>query len=164
MKLTPLEPEDLDFLYSLENDPEQWKVTSTNVPYSRYALRDYIATQQSDIYADKQLRLVIRVDEKTVGLIDLFNFEPRFGRAEMGVAIIAEQQGKGYAKEAIRLLVHYCRETLNLHQIYCIVPADNKPSLTMLRDSGFANEVTLKDWVQIDGKWVDAIHTQLLFS
>ena len=31
-----IEPEDLDFLYSLENDIEMWMVGETNVPYSRF--------------------------------------------------------------------------------------------------------------------------------
>ena len=93
MKLTPLEPEDLELLYTIENNPELWSVGSTNVPYSRYALRDYIATQQHDIYADRQVRLVARVSadgeaEKAVGLVDMYNFSPTHQRAEIGFAIL----------------------------------------------------------------------------
>ena len=42
--LRALEPEDLDFLYEMENDESLWEVGSTNVPYSRQMLLDYIAT------------------------------------------------------------------------------------------------------------------------
>lgn len=165
MKLTALEPEDLEFLYTIENDSEMWNVTNTNVPYSHYVLRDYIANQQNDIYADKQLRLVIREDAhesscKAIGLIDLFNFEPMHMRAEMGLAIVNAAQGKGYATEAIRQLKDYALTTLHLHQIYCIVPADNLPSLAMLRATGFTDEHTLKDWILTVDGWKDAIHLQ----
>ena len=34
--LRALEPEDLDLLYGIENNPEVWDVSPTNVPYSRY--------------------------------------------------------------------------------------------------------------------------------
>ncbi len=57
--LRALEPEDLDFLYEMENDESLWEVGSTNVPYSRQMLLDYIATACADIYADRQVRFII---------------------------------------------------------------------------------------------------------
>ena len=52
-----MEPEDLDTLYTLENDRTVWGVSATNVPYSRSVLIDYITSSKSDIYADRQVRL-----------------------------------------------------------------------------------------------------------
>ena len=40
--LRAIEPEDLDLLYRIENDVKLWNVGITNVPYSRYALHDYV--------------------------------------------------------------------------------------------------------------------------
>ena len=57
--LRALEPEDLDFLYEMENDESLWEVGNTNVPYSRQVLLDYITTSSADIYADKQVRFII---------------------------------------------------------------------------------------------------------
>ena len=59
IRLRAIEPEDLDLLYRIENDRELWNVGTTNVPYSRYTLHDYLATSCDDIYADKQVRMVI---------------------------------------------------------------------------------------------------------
>ena len=50
--LRAIEPEDLDFLYRIENDVKLWNVGITNVPYSRYALHDYVANASGDIYTD----------------------------------------------------------------------------------------------------------------
>lgn len=164
--LTALEPEDLELLYTIENDTEMWNIANTNVPYSRYDLRDYLTTQQHDIYADKQIRFVIRTisdtdrsENRSVGLIDLFDFSFKHKRAEMGVAILAKEQGKGYASEAIRLLQQYCKDTLDLHQIYCVVPITNKPSIAMLRKTGFTEEHILKDWLYSSNGWCDAVWT-----
>ena len=52
-----MEPEDLDTLYTLENDRTVWGVSATNVPYSLSVLIDYITSSKSDIYADRQVRL-----------------------------------------------------------------------------------------------------------
>ena len=59
IRLRAIEPEDLDLLYRIENDMSMWNVGTTNVPYSRYTLHDYIATSNDDIYADRQVRLVV---------------------------------------------------------------------------------------------------------
>lgn len=164
IQLTALEPEDLEILYTIENDPAMWNVGSSTAPYSRYDLKDYILNQQHDIYADKQLRLVIRKDERAVGLIDLFNFDARHLRAEMGLAILSEEQGRGYASEAIRMLKEYAVSVLHLHQLYCIVPADNEPSLTMLRKAHFSEAALLKDWLLTTDGWVDAVQLHYFFK
>ena len=46
--LRALEPEDLDLLYGIENNPEVWDVSPTNVPYSRYVLHNYLANTVND--------------------------------------------------------------------------------------------------------------------
>ncbi|WP_455537312.1 GNAT family N-acetyltransferase, partial [Prevotella koreensis] len=75
--LRAMEPEDLEELYAIENDRSIWDVGSTNVPYSRYALHEYIANATNDIYADKQLRLIIETNGGGVaGIVDLFHYDP----------------------------------------------------------------------------------------
>ena len=88
VRLRAMEPEALDLLYEIENDIETWHVGAVNVPYSRYLLHDYIAHATGDIYADRQLRLIIE-DKKgnSVGLIDLVDFDPQHSRAEVGIIL-----------------------------------------------------------------------------
>lgn len=164
VKLRALEPEDLELLYTIENNPEMWTVGDNNTPYSHHSLIDYIASQQNDIYADKQLRLVIETtDSESVGLIDLFNFCPEHLRAEMGLAIREDQTGKGYAQDAIRCLQEYCQNKLHLHQMYCIVPEDNAPSMHMLLSTGFKECQTFKEWLNTGKGWKDCILYQYFF-
>ena len=40
INLRAMEPEDLEFLYEIENDERIWNISTTNVPYSRYVLRN----------------------------------------------------------------------------------------------------------------------------
>ena len=72
--LRAIEPEDIELLFSWENDPEIWEVSHTLVPYSKYILALYIKNADKDIYESKQLRLMIDTSEgKTIGAIDLFD-------------------------------------------------------------------------------------------
>ena len=57
--LRAIEPEDLDLLYRIENDVRLWNVGTSNVPYSRYVLHDYVAHVTNDIYTDHQVRLIV---------------------------------------------------------------------------------------------------------
>ena len=102
IRLRALEPRDVDLLYRWENDPEVWKVSNTMTPFSKFTLQEYIKTATTDIYASRQLRLMIE-DWKgnTVGAVDVFDFEPFHRRAGIGILIAQEDRHNGYAEEAV---------------------------------------------------------------
>mgnify|MGYP000916644587 CR=1 FL=1 len=98
-RLRAIEPEDLEDLYLIENDQELWRVGITNVPYSRFALHEYLASVTGDIFTDKQLRLIIEnMEGETIGLVDLCNFDPRHMRAEVGIVLQTRFHDKGYGR------------------------------------------------------------------
>ena len=72
-RLRALEAEDVDLLYVWENDPAVWGVSGTLAPFSRHTLRRFLDEQRFDLYAARQLRLVVEtLDGRAVGLVDLF--------------------------------------------------------------------------------------------
>lgn len=161
ISLRAIEPEDLDLLYHIENDESLWNVGATNVPYSRYVLRDYIANTASDIYKDRQLRLIIENGEKeTVGIVDLVNFDPRHLRAEIGIVIRKEFRGCGYAKDTISSLQDYARNILHLHQIYAYSDIHNSVAVRLFCDVGFCEAAVLKDWLTTPNGYTDAVLMQ----
>lgn len=156
-----MEPEDLDALYTIENDMEVWGVGVTNVPYSRYVLRDYIANASNDIYADRQVRMI--VDNKagdTVGVIDLINFNPQHRRAEVGIVVRKEYRRKGYAFAALRFLTDYARRILHLNQLYVVVDEQNRPSISLFHKMGFSDGKTLENWLYDGEKYRNAMIMQ----
>lgn len=163
VSLRAMEPEDLDVLYRIENDTKLWNVGCTNVPYSRFTLHNYIADCKNDIYADRQLRLMIEdTDGEDVGIIDIMNFEPRHMRAELGIVVMNRYRRHGYASAAVRKIISYACNTLHLHQLYVIIDVDNKASESLFLSLGFKQCSSLKDWLYKDGRYVDAIMMQLL--
>jgi diamine N-acetyltransferase len=161
MRLRAIEPEDLDVLYQIENDRSLWHVGTTNVPYSRYTLHDYIATSSDDIYADRQLRLVIEDDQRqVVGMADLVHFDPQHQRAEAGIVIMQPHRRKGYALSALNALADYALHTVHLHQLYAVVAADNEAALNLFRKAGYSQQCVLRDWLQEGHQYVDAVLLQ----
>lgn len=164
ISLRALEPEDLELIYQLENNPDVWRWGSTTVPYSRFTIRQYLEQNQNDLFLDRQLRLVA-VDESTgrsVGLADLTNFDPIHRRAEIGLLIVPEFRSKGLSHIILRQLETYA-ERLALHQLYATIATANEPATRLFQKAGYAATALLKDWLLLDGRWVDAAVWQKTF-
>lgn len=152
IKLRPMEPEDLDILYNIENDMELWSVGYTTAPYSRYLLHDYIANNTSDIYADRQMRLIAEnVQGEVVGIVDITNFEPQHNRAEIGLVTRRKYRRQGYGLKMVDAIKAYSLRTIHLHQLFAVVSEDNDSSLELFMKCGFEHSALLKEWL-FDGK------------
>lgn len=158
ISLRALEPEDLETLYSWENNPSIWQLSGTLVPYSKYILKQYLENAGKDIFELKQLRLLIQLREENrpVGAIDLFDFDPHNQRAGVGI-LIADRgdRGKGYATEALETLLRYSFEVLGLHQLWCNIAVWNKPSIQLFKSAGFKVVGKKKDWLYNGAKFDD---------
>lgn len=163
--LRALEPDDLDFLYKIENDTNIWEVSETQTPYSKFVLKQYLENAQLDIYEAKQLRLVICDKNKLViGFVDLYEFDPKNKKAGIGVVILNTQRRKGFAEEALEILTSYCFEILHLHQVYAGVIAGNEASLALFKKLNFIQTGVRKDWIFTSEGYKDEVIFQKLNS
>lgn len=162
--LRALEPEDLDFLFSVENDVDFWEISTTIAPFSRFILKQYLKNSNRDIYEVKQLRLVICTHENTpIGMIDLFDFDPKNKRTGVGILISDKNKhDKGYGREALKLLCDYCFSHLDLHQVYANIGSGNQKSIHVFEKAGFIFVGTKKEWNFINGKFRDELLYQLI--
>ena len=162
--LRAIEPEDLDLLYRIENDDKLWNVGITNVPYSRYTLRDYVANASDDIYTDRQVRMMVENDQhEVVGIVDLVNFDPSNCRAEVGLIILDAQRKKGYGSSTLSQIADYALKVLHLHQLYAYVDCNNEASVHLFRSSGYLESANIKDWLYDGREFHDAVLMQLVF-
>lgn len=164
--LRALEQKDLNFLYLIENDTKVWEVSGTVTPYSKDVLQLYLDNAHRDIFDVKQLRLVIcTLEHKTLGLIDVFDFEPNHKRAGIGIVILDEdQRNKGIGAEAITLLTNYLYETLGLQQVYANILEDNLSSLHLFKKLGFQVVGVKKDWVRFKNTFKNEVLLQKINS
>ena len=163
LKLRALEPEDLEQLYDIENNLDDWDYSCMNVPFSHYALKQYIAECSNDFFRDRQLRLVIETsDGLSVGFLDLQRYDPLHHRAEVGIVVVPEQQQQGIASEALRLVAQYVSVHLGIHQLYALVSEGNKASQALFRKCGYKQTATLQDWVYSPAGWQSVLVFQLI--
>lgn len=160
--LRPLEPEDLEFFYKWENDTTLWQYGSSIVPFSRFALRQYIADSRLDIFQTRQLRMMIVEKERdmVVGTVDLYEFDALNSRAGVGILVGEEYQKKGYALQALSCLEEYAFSHLKLHQLYAFVPVANLPSIALFEKADYQKTAVLKDWISTKKSFGDVFVMQ----
>lgn len=165
IQLRALEPEDLELLYNWENNDSYWVISNTVSPFSKYTLKRYLENSHKNIYETGQLRLMIDlIPEKiTIGTIDIFEFDPFHQRAGLGILIADEAyRRKGYASMALKCLIDYCFNTLQLHQLYCNILTNNCESMDLFKKQGFIQTGIKKDWIKASDGYIDEYMFQLV--
>ena len=162
IRLRAVEPEDLYRLYTWENNPQLWSVGNTRNPYSRFMLRQYIVDSDKDIYENKQLRLMMVCvkTNKTVGTVDLFDFDIHNSRIALGLFVDTASQGKGYAKTSLKLVEEYVFDYLKINQLYCHIAETNTASMRMFEQELYEKAGLFKDWI----KTVNGFESVVLFQ
>lgn len=162
--LRPIENEDVEIIYRLENNTELWQYSYMSAPVSRYALLEYVKLEEFDIYQKKQFKFVIENKEnrKILGQIDLYDFEVYHSRIAIGVTLLKKEQGKGYGTQAVGLAVDYCLNYLKINQIHCDISVSNKRSIKLFTNLGFTVSGRKKQWKQNRYGFEDVLFLQLL--
>jgi diamine N-acetyltransferase len=162
--LRALERSDLDFLFGLENDVSVWHVSNTVTPFSKEVLEQYLEQAALDIYATRQLRLMICTSgHLPIGAIDLFDFDPLHLRAGIGIIIREPYRRQGLAGQALEMLMKYCTNYLMLHQLYCSIATDNAASLALFQQAGFQIIGKRQQWLRTPQGWLDVVELQKIF-
>ena len=98
------------------------------------------------IYKSNKLIGKIRISNIVMGV---------FKNAFIGYSLDEKQQGKGYMKEAVKLVVEYAFEELELHRIEATTLIDNEKSQRVLRNCGFKELGISEKYLYINGEWRD---------
>lgn len=158
--LRAVEPGDVELLYDWENRMELWPVSNTLTPFSKAQLARYVKNAALDVFQTKQLRLMIDAlhlndSPLTVGMIDLFDFDPFHNRAGVGIMVNSQWRGKGMAGSALRLFMGYAFNTLGLHQLYCHISASNTASIKLFESASFQLVGIKKEWLKTSSGYED---------
>ncbi len=160
--LRAMESSDLNLIYRWENDVENWKHGDTLIPFSKEEIERYIKGVR-DIYADKQLRLIICNSEnnQAIGLVDLFDFDPRHSRAAIGILIGNKLlRNQGFASDTLITICDYAFNILAINQLHCSIADDNQTSIKLFASVGFQECGRRKMWHFRNELW----HDELLFQ
>ena len=155
-RLRRIEREDIPTFVRWFADPEVRNFLLVNSPISHAQEEKWVERKLED--ADSELFAIETLDGTHIGNIELFDFQRIHRHAELGV-VIGEKEywGQGYGSDAIRTLLRFGFEELNLHRIHLGVYEDNKRGIRAYQKCGFQLEGRLRDAIYRQGRYFDML-------
>ncbi|USG68309.1 GNAT family N-acetyltransferase [Brevibacillus ruminantium] len=136
-------------MYSMARNSDYYTVEG-----QRKLIEEYDEKCKKDL--EYNFGIFTTADKKLIGTISLFQVvRGSLQSAFIGYFIDKENNGKGYATEAIKLIVEFAFTNLHLHRIEAGVMPHNIGSIRVLEKSGFHKEGIAMKNVKINGKWED---------
>lgn len=148
---------DSEFVRLLDTDPARLLSVDKNKEWYE---KNLVEEQKND-----ELFLLIRTleEDRTIGLIGLDGIRWTHGDAWVGIGLgEREYWGKGYGTDAMRILLRYAFEELNLHRLSLSVFEYNPRAIRSYEKVGFVIEGSARQFLNRDGKRYDMIFMGIL--
>lgn len=121
--------------------------------------RKWIESNQSDY----QLAIIRKEDDKLLGNCGINEYNPMRRTAEVGLFIgDAENRGKGYGTETLKLLVKFCFDQLNLVNVMLKVFSFNEQAIACYEKVGFKKIGVRRKAYFINGEYCDEVYMDIL--
>lgn len=165
VRLRPLEERDLEHIMEWINDHEVTRTLLTGrYPMTRQMEKEWLEARLKK--SDTEVNFVVETLAGTyLGGVNFFRIVAIERHAELGLVIGRKSEwGKGYAREAMALLVDYGFAQLNFNLIYLTVLVHNSKAHKIYQDLGFQDEGRLRQRVYRDGVYHDLFSMSVLRS
>ena len=128
---------DLPAIAEIRNDMAlQASVMGTPHPNTPAMARDWMAKRLAD--PETIFFVVAEADtDAACGYVMIAGVDPRHGHGELGICLAAPHQGKGYGREALRLVETYGRDVFALRKVVLKVLVDNAGARALYEKTGY---------------------------
>jgi RimJ/RimL family protein N-acetyltransferase len=161
--LRPVERDDLKVLHGFRNDLEVHVLADDDpwLPRPFEAFEKFFEKRLEP--SEPEAWFVIQVDGRVIGDCGLWDFDVTARRCNLGISI-GERDfwGKGYGREAVRLLVNYGFRHHNLVKVCLTTTAENERAIRAYEAAGFRREGLLRSQVWADGRYQDVVAMGIL--
>jgi diamine N-acetyltransferase len=157
--LRPLERGDLHFVHLLNNNRTVMGYWFEE-PYESFVELEEL--YRKHIHDQSERRFIVEDGARErIGLVELVEIDHLHRRAEFLIMIAPEHQGRGRARAATQLAIHYAFRVLNLYKLYLLVDVDNARAIRIYESAGFRREGVLVDEYFSDGRYRSVIRMRL---
>ena len=169
--LAPIQPEqDAEVESRWTHDPEYLRMFGFPliVPLSpTHVKKNYEQLEKIGDQGKNRLYFTIRLlpDERLLGFAKIYSisWSHSVGRLQLGIGDPSDR-GKGYGGEALRLVLRYAFDEINLYRLSVMIPEYNQPGLHLLEKAGFQVELRQRQVLHRDGRRWDILGLGLLRS
>lgn len=159
VRLRALEPADAEHFVRWNRDSERGRLLDFLwPPQSEAAVQAWVDAQTlRRLEHDAFHWLIETLAGEAAGSISTHDCQPRNGTFSYGLAVAPEHRGRGYAGQAIWLVLRYYFHELRYQKVTVAVHADNAASLRLHEKLGFVREGTLRRMVYTRGGYCDVV-------
>ncbi len=151
LTLTPVQPEDLRFLYGLAIHPEvsyRWRYRGAPPSLERFG---------ESLWKQVIVQFVARraADREPVGHLLAFGADPASSHARIGAAFLPEYAGTGQAAQGVATFLRYVFQTFPFRKLYLDIPGFNWPQVKSGEGRLFKVEGVLRGHNYYAGRYWD---------
>jgi RimJ/RimL family protein N-acetyltransferase len=160
VRLRPMREEDAERVYeaSLDSEARRFLQLGVELPTSVETLREELAKRARCKPVNGVIVFGIETHEGDyVGAISLHSRDPKNGSFGFGVSIASEHRRRGYAADAVRLLLRYAFEERRFHKCNSGCVESNAASIALHRRLGFVEEGCRRQRWFLDGRYQDDV-------
>ena len=163
IRLRAISADDIDPIMTWINDPDVTRgLLVGRYPMTRETERKWIE-EKMKVNPFETPFTIETVAGEYVGGISLFKIDPIEHNAELGIVIGDKSKwGKGYATEAMELIIEFGFNQLNLNMIFLGVVVSNTRAAALYERLGFVEEGRLRQRVYRDGHYHDELSMSIL--
>lgn len=151
---------DVDDVMKWENDPSLWHLSGVESEYSRSQIIDFVENHIEPKLrdCDDQLRLVIECNNRAIGAVDLYEYDPSKHMAYVGILIYDQGcRGRGFGASALRSMEEYATTYFGVCQFRARVHQGNVASVRLFQSCGYVLS-------ECSGSDVDRDMDELIFT
>ncbi|OBZ07765.1 MULTISPECIES: GNAT family N-acetyltransferase [Bacillales] len=157
VRLRAIVPADWEWFHQNDYDSECARASDmVHFPRSEDGTKAWAEHQAAKAPDGDNVMLAIETLEgELVGSISTHSCDPRYGTFKYGTAIFREHWRKGYAAEAIMILLRYYFEELRYQKVTAHIYAFNEGSIALHKRLGFLEEGKLRNMIFTNGRYFD---------
>ncbi len=150
--------EDAPEIFFLRSDPRVLKYIDREPAQSLEEAQQFITLITDNLESNNGINWAISLkdDSRLIGTIALWRLIKEHHRAEIGYTLHPDFQGKGIMDEAMKAIIDYGFNVMNLHSIEANINPDNKASQNLLERNNFVREAYFKENYYHNGIFLDS--------
>ena len=156
--------DDVNEIMELRGNPETMKYIPRPLVTTPDEALAHIKMINDKIEANEGINwaITIKGNPKLIGVIGHYRIQPENHRCEIGYMILPQYNGQGIVTEAVKVVLEYGFDDLQMHSIEGVIDPNNSASERVLLKNGFVKEAHILENELWDGKFWDTVIYSLL--
>jgi RimJ/RimL family protein N-acetyltransferase len=167
LKLRDLAKSDAERIFQYRSQPEVARFQSWGTESVEAIRLDIISLREQaegKVGSWYQVGIALQSSGELIGDCGFRLLGAELRQAEVGITLASEYQGREYATEALRALLHFLLVTRRMHRVFGSVDPRNVRSLRLMERIGMRKEAHFVRSLWFKGEWVDDVIFAVLAS